>query len=119
MWFLKALWNAITSTDDRKARAEEIKARAEETRIINMGYRELNEELRRHRAEDKIVIEEKQNRIKELEAMKGKVMNAKDRETLLDDETGFHYDYIELMNKYRDAMEELYFLRFEIKKLKQ
>lgn len=109
MSLLKELWDLIIGTENRKARAEERRARAEETRIINMGYRELNEEYR-------IKIKEQADRIKELESMKGNLKSQGERDLMLHNQQSFHLEYIKLLMDHRDALEELYFLRHELKK---
>lgn len=86
--------------------------RTDEFKAITASYKELNQEYR-------IKIEEQENRIKQLEQMKGNLKNIAERETLLEDETTFHREYISLITKYRDAMEELYFLRYELKHIKE
>lgn len=84
----------------------------EEFKALTSGYKEIYTEYR-------IKIEEQQKRIKELEEMKGNLKSQDERETMLDDQQSFHADYIRLLEEHRDALEELYFLRYEIKRFKQ
>lgn len=112
MSLLKDLFDFIIGAENRKARAEERRARAEETRIINMGWRELYDEYR-------IRIKEKEDRIKELQSMKGNLSSQSERDSMLQDEQSFHLEYIKLLMEHRDALEELYFLRHEVKNRKE
>lgn len=86
--------------------------KTEESKVLMAGYKGLFEEYR-------IKIEKQENRIKELEGMKGNLENPADRETMLEDEQEFHLKHIRLLSEHRDALEELYFLRYEIKRLKE
>lgn len=86
--------------------------KTEEFKAITASYRELAQEYR-------IKITEQKERIKQLEEMRGNLVNPAERETLLTDQQHFHREYIELITKHRDALEELYFLRYELKQLKE
>lgn len=86
--------------------------KTEEFKAITTSYRELNQEYRSK-------IEEQRHRIKELEEMKGNLKSQAEREIMLDDQQSFHMDYIQLLNDHRDALEELYFLRYELKRMKE
>lgn len=83
--------------------------KTEDSKVLMAGYKDLFEEYR-------IKIEKQENRIKELEGMKGNLENPADRETMLEDEQAFHLMHIKLLNDLRDALEELYFLRYELKR---
>lgn len=85
--------------------------KTEEFKAITTSYKDLYNEYR-------IKIEEQQKRIKELEEMKSNLKSQPEREVMLDDQQSFHAQYIKLLEEHRDALEELYFLRYEIKKLK-
>lgn len=86
--------------------------KTEEFKAITTSYRELNQEYRAK-------IEEQRHRIKELEEMKGNLKSQDERDNMLGDQQNFHIQYIELLNDHRDALEELYFLRYELKRLKE
>lgn len=85
--------------------------KTDEFKAITTSYRELAQEYR-------VKIKEQEDRIKQLEALRGNLVNPAERETLLDDQQSFHREYIELITQHRDALEELYFLRYELKQLK-
>lgn len=86
--------------------------KTEEFKAITTSYRELAQEYR-------IKIKEQEDRINQLQNMRGNLVNPAEREALLDDQQSFHREYIELITRHRDALEELYFLRYELKQLKE
>lgn len=85
--------------------------KTEEFKAITASYKELAQEYR-------VKIKEQEDRIKQLESLRGNLVNPAERETLLDNQQSFHREYIELITQHRDALEELYFLRYELRQLK-
>lgn len=86
--------------------------KTEEFKAITSSYKELYTEYR-------IKIEEQQKRIKELEEMKGNLKSQTEREMMLDDQQTFHAQYIALLEEHRNTLEELIFLKYELKRFKQ
>jgi hypothetical protein len=109
MWFLKALWESIIGTENKKARAEEI-------RMITSGFKELNDEYRKKRAEDQLIIMEQKLIIQELREQR--ITPWETKEITLDDEIKWHMEIIKLRSELMEKREEVYFMTLEIRKLK-